>query len=383
MGTACRAHTAMPLNAFIFIGSEGRSPLEQWVMGARVATAGDLLRTLAALPEVGRCIIATHSPQLAEAHRDWPVTWDVDSRTQPFHFGRRLAALTTAYPAEAYAYFGAGCAPLLPSATLAESVAAVGRLHGPQAITNNLLSSDWLIFNCADAIRARTHRLERDNMLAPVLKFEAEVDIRSLPAEAATRADIDTPADLFALSLHPRLRQLAPGLAAFFDEQPVPVAMQALWRSAQRALSTPGGRITLIGRVSSSVWHHLESRTRCWTRVLSEERGMTASGRQAAGQVRSVVATHMWGVGPEAFFAELGEMADAVFFDTRVALAHLNAWPDAGERYASDAGQPELIGDERLRALTQAAIHAPIPVVLGGHGVVAGDLYALLDGGNF
>jgi hypothetical protein len=144
-------------------------------------------------------------------------------------------------------------------------------------------------------------------------------------------------------------------------------------------LFTPGTRLTLIGRVSSAIWQYLESRTRGWTRVLSEERGMAASGRQAAGVARSLVAAHLWRVGPEAFCAELSQMAEAVFFDTRVALAHLNVWPDAADRYASDAGQPELIRDERLRALTRAALAAPIPIVLGGHGVVAGDLYALLE----
>ncbi|MGQ0604820.1 MAG: hypothetical protein ACT4QE_24325 [Anaerolineales bacterium] len=369
----------MPLNVFIFIGREGDSSLEQWVMGARVAAAGDLLRAVSGLPGVGRCVIATNAPVLTKARRDWPVTWDVDPTAETFHFGERLAALTAAYPADAFAYFGAGCAPLLPASAIASAVAAVQRATTPHAVTNNLLSSDWLVFNCADEICARTRRLGRDNMLAPVLKFEAQVNVDSLPAAAATRADIDTPADLFALSLHPHLSQFAPELAAYLDHQPAPVAMLALWRSAQGALSTPGGRITLIGRVSSAAWQYLEARTRCWTRVLSEERGMSASGRQAAGQVRSLVAAHLWRVGPEAFFAELGEMADAVFLDTRVALAHLQHWPEAADRYASDAGRPDLIGDERLQALTRAALNAPIPIVLGGHGVVTGDLYALLD----
>ena len=108
---------------------------------------------------------------------------------------------------------------------------------------------------------------------------------------------------------------------------------------------------------------------------------MTASGRLAAGRVRSLTAAHLLRIGPPAFRAELAEMAEAVFFDTRVTLAHAGQWPAAADRFASDAGQAELIQTERLRELTAAAAAAPIPILLGGHGVVTGDLYALLESG--
>jgi hypothetical protein len=72
-------------------------------------------------------------------------------------------------------------------------------------------------------------------------------------------------------------------------------------------------------------------------------------------------------------------MTEAVFFDTRVALAHAGRWPPATDRYASDLGLPEQVADGWLREFTRAAIEAPMPVVLGGHGVVAGDLYGLVE----
>lgn len=106
---------------------------------------------------------------------------------------------------------------------------------------------------------------------------------------------------------------------------------------------------------------------------------MTASGRLAAGQVRSLVGAHLARLGPQAFFAELSGMAGAVWFDTRVVLAHQGAWPSAGDRYASDLGWVDAIQDGALRELTRAAWEAPMPVVLGGHGVVAGDLYGLVE----
>ena len=75
-------------------------------------------------------------------------------------------------------------------------------------------------------------------------------------------------------------------------------------------------------------------------------------------------------------------MAEAVFFDTRVVLAHAGRWPSAADRYASDLGLPDQIADDWLREFTRAAIQAPMPVVLGGHGVVAGDLYGLVEIAN-
>jgi hypothetical protein len=184
--------------------------------------------------------------------------------------------------------------------------------------------------------------------------------------------DIDTPADLLLLGLHPRI---GPEAAAYLRAQPQD---RSRWLSAGRILFTPGKQVALIGRVASAVWSHVEAHTQVWIRVFSEERGMTASGRQAAGRAFARRGAPR-PPGPEDFFAELCELADAAFFDTRVVLAHQRLWPSAADRYASDLGWADHIQDPFLRALTAAAGRAPIPIVLGGHGVVAGDLYALVE----
>ena len=41
--------------------------------------------------------------------------------------------------------------------------------------------------------------------------------------------------------------------------------------------------------------------------------------------------------------------------------------------------QPEKIADPFVRHFTEAAMQAPIPIVLGGHSLVAGGLYALIE----
>lgn len=363
----------MTVTALLMLGDEGPELAAQWVAGGRIAAAADAIALLQSAPDVDRIILATPNRALAEQHPEWEVHWDFDAPDESFHFGRRLAGLLAAYPTPAHLYLGAGSAPLLTTDELTRALNEVRHARAPLALANNRLSPDWMAFNCAPAVQARPERLERDNMLGYVLQTEAGVEVRGLPASAATRLDIDTPADLLLLSLHPAC---AENLSAYLRAHPHDATR---WQAAGRALFTPGGRVALMGRVSSSVWSHVEAHTRAWVRVFSEERGMAASGRQSAGQVRSLIADYLLRLGPRAFFDSLGEMVDAAFFDTRVLLAHQRRWPSAADRYASDLGQSEFIRDDFLRELTQAASAAPIPIVLGGHGVVAGDLYGLVE----
>jgi hypothetical protein len=363
----------MDATALLMVGREGPGRVAQWVATGRWAAARDAVERLYGLPGLGRVIIATPDREAAEA---WPgpaVTWDLDPPGEPFHFGRRLSQLLARYPAPAHLYLGAGSLPLLPASILAEALEGVGQSAAPAAVTNNLHSSDWMVFNCPEAAIQRPERLASDNALGWVLKTEAGVAVRSLPASAATRLDIDTPADLLLLGLHPAC---PPHLRRFLDSQPHD---SRAWVAAGRRLFTPGGQAAIIGRVSSAVWAYVEAHTQSWIRVLSEERGMSASGRQAAGRVRSLVGTLIGQLGARGFFAELSTAVEAVLFDTRVVLAHHRLWPSPADRYASDLGLADEIEDDFLRELTAAAVAAPIPVVLGGHGVVSGDLYGLVE----
>ncbi|OGD11757.1 MAG: hypothetical protein A2W20_06750 [Candidatus Aminicenantes bacterium RBG_16_66_30] len=114
-------------------------------------------------------------------------------------------------------------------------------------------------------------------------------------------------------------------------------------------------------------------------RVFSEERGMRAAGSDRSGQARSLLGYHLQEVGYERFFQELAEMAQAALIDSRVILAHLKAHPSRADRFLSDLGRHEEISDPFLRQFTEAAAKAPIPVLLGGHSLVAGGLLALIE----
>jgi len=54
-------------------------------------------------------------------------------------------------------------------------------------------------------------------------------------------------------------------------------------------------------------------------------------------------------------------------------------WPTEVERYAADLGMVDDIADPFLRDFTQAINEAPIPVLTGGHALVSGGLWTLLE----
>jgi hypothetical protein len=150
-------------------------------------------------------------------------------------------------------------------------------------------------------------------------------------------------------------------------------------RQAAEVLVTPAKQIIIAGRVPQSTWAYLESKTLCWMRVFSEERGMRASGRLSSGLVRSLLADYLALVGFERFFHEMGDLADAMFLDSRVMMAARGSWPSPADRFYSDLRRPNDIADPFLREFTAAALDAPVPVVLGGHSLVSGGLLALID----
>ena len=135
----------------------------------------------------------------------------------------------------------------------------------------------------------------------------------------------------------------------------------------------------LAGRVSSWVWRRLEANIPGQTRVVSEERGMRASGREARGEVRSLLGLHADVVGPSGIIRAFEQVCDAAFIDSRVLFAHRGIALERSERFASDALLPELVNDSWVRELTEAAASAKIPVVLGGHSLLSGGVWALSE----
>jgi hypothetical protein len=365
------------IGAVILIGPGGDSRQERLVYRALQASVLDLLDVLNA-QGIHPVILA--GPDLGWLPDTLPVIRDMDR--EPFHFGERLAGLIERYDLSPVIYFGAGSTPLLGRDMVdllhgllyQSAYAKDSRIPAHIALTNNLHSSDWVgISHAADAVSI-IRRVERDNSLAWMLQENWAFDVRVLSGMyPASSMDLDTPADLAVVRQHPlcpmRLKETLRD--PLLDRIPVEPILDIMARD--------GSRVALIGRVSPLAWQALSKATQCWIRVVSEERGMVASERMARGEVRSLLGTLLELLGPKPFFEELAQMADAAIIDSRVLMAASGHYPGNAARFASDLLLPDEIEDPWLREFTAAAAQAPIPVLLGGHSLVAGGLYALAD----
>lgn len=351
----------------------GRSRAEAWLARGQSAAAADLVRMLAHLEGVGSiyALSAELEDQAMLADLGAKV---LDGDQERFDFGRTLAQFSELRGGDRMAYFGGASAPLLSAETISEAFASVRQSDHPLAVVNNLHSSDWIILNQSRALGRLIGRLPSDNQLGWVLSHEAGFQVESLPPSAETRADIDTPADLLLLQDHPRLAHALKEVLASAPE----VGIERVDR-LRRLISTPGETLGIIGRASSHVWSELERHSSIWVRLFVEERGMLASGRASRGEVRSLIAMAVEEWGPERFLEKMKELVGGLIWDTRVWMSHRGAWPTPADRCASDLGWVDDVSDPALRRLTQAANEAAIPVVLGGHGIVAGGLYGLIE----
>ena len=363
----------MPDRLALLMFVRGRRPGPRWMeeMDAiLLAAARDTLDRAVGLFD--RLIVATPDRAWGESLRDLDVDVDLDPADTPFHFGARLAEIVVRHRLDSVLYTGAASAPLLTRADLA-SIAQAARASDSVIIANNIHSTDWAVIAPANAVVRVADRLQVDSALGWVVSREAGLLARVWPRSPTSLLDIDTPLDaLIAVRCSGAGRKLRAAVVA------------SKWEShrldaVEQVLAMPDRRLTLIGRVPSWSLSLLEQKAQLWVRVFSEERGMRASGRAAAGGVRSFVANYLGAAGPQHFFADLAAMTDAVLFDTRVVWAARNFWPDEPDRFASDLMMVDEIGESSLREFTRAAEQCPIPVLLGGHSLVSAGLWALLE----
>ncbi len=365
---------AKPIPAILMTPPAGESPSELWMADGRRAASLDLIRTLSKFEAIGPvfALAAEERDRAAFAAAGAEI---LEQEVSIFHFGSVLAGIVEQGRFERLAYFGGASAPLLHEPLLMQSVDVIAQAKVPSAIVNNLHSTDWAILNSAQTLLDLTDRLPVDNPLGWILEREAGFDVHALEPSGATRVDLDTPADLVLLTGHPLLGQ---EMAAFLEN--VPGELKHRIEALRKVISTPGSTLIVIGRSSADAWRQLERGTQIWVRMFVEERGMSASGRLQRGEVRSLIANWLENLGPEAFVEELSALGDAVLWDTRVWMAHRGKFPSAADRFAADLGWFDQIEDPALRRLTHAAANSSIPIITGGHGVVSGGVYALVEG---
>ncbi len=358
----------MPLPQLVmFFGGMGGSPVEDEFACALGEDTLDTLERVLDSGGVDGAILATDTPQIA-SHFSSEVRVDVDDG--PFHFGQRLAQVVRRHELERLIYLGAGSSTLMAN----DDFFSLGHYLGMawnMVLTNNRYSSDFAAFVPGKAL-FQIPLPSKDNVLPRVLHDSAGLTLQELPRTTANQFNIDTPSDLAILKL---TGHAGPRLSQWFESAEIDVSR---YETCLRLLTNPKAQILVAGRVGSQVWQYLEKETACKVRLFSEERGLRAEGRED-GKARSLLGFHVERVGSERFFAELAEMADAAFIDTRVLLAHLSKRPSRADRFLSDLGRYEEVTDPFLREFTESAVRARIPVLLGGHSLVAGDLMALTE----
>ena len=357
----------------IMLPPKGPSAAERWVAEGRLAAAQDLLARLHKTSPASSLSVLAADPEDREQLRRQGEILTAD-RSEPFHFGRELALFVEQSGLPNLAYFGGASAPLVTPEILQAAFVNVAEAREPLALVNNYFSTDWIILNHAERLIPLADRLVNDNALGWVLHHDGGFHVETLGGLAGWQTDVDTPADLLLLDGHPAL---GPNLGAFLASAPADCMRRI--HELGRIIGTPGKILTIIGRSSASIWSQLEKRGQIWVRLFAEERGMIASGRDRQGLVRSLIGQMLEAWGPQAFVDSLVSMSDAVLWDTRVWMSHRRSWASVADRYAADLGWADKVEDTGLRALTEAIIRAPIPIITGGHGCVSGSLQAFLE----
>jgi hypothetical protein len=151
--------------------------------------------------------------------------------------------------------------------------------------------------------------------------------------------------------------------------------------------------LLVAGRMSVRTLAWLERGVPSRVRALIEERGLRAASslaqrlasnpRSVPRPARTTLGMLLDTAGPEALGDICARLGDAAIIDSRVLMAHHlgpdeRAWPEPEDRFASDLLLPDRIRDRWLRALTESAVTAAIPVLLGGHTLVDGGLRLFL-----
>ena len=353
----------------LFFGRGGDSDVERWLDEIKIAIGASVLR---------RAREAGFSPILAvtadpPAVRTFAAAGAevVAPVSSPFHFGIEVQDISKKRALDRVCTIGAGAGALFSVAALR---ALREELEASEALvlSNNYYSADLVAFTPASALDV-IELPATDNPLPRRLHQQGGLSSRQLDRSAATLLDVDTPADAAVLKRHPECPEELLRLEAWEPE--LGQRIDAL----MRLVTTPDREMLVAGRVGAPVWSYLESQTACRVRMLAEERGMQAAGRDSSGDARSALGFLYKEVGPVRFFAQLGELADGMLFDTRVLFAHMGWRATGPDRFASDLFRASEIAEGPLAAFTKAAAAAKYPLLLGGHTLVAGVLWTLVE----
>jgi hypothetical protein len=351
--------------AVVFHPPSGNSQAERLVDDARSAAAQDLI---AVLRDVDLEPVLAVTPSEGEPARRPPPDAEIVEipKRIPFHFGEALKDLIRKRNADGLLYFGSGSGLLLTRNRM-KHLRRFAERDLPGAVFNNFYSCDYAAV--AGAARLLDLDLpEIDNPLGFALA-DAGIPCSTLERNAETQFDIDTPTDVLILGATTRG---GPSIRSVLDRHDL---AHPFIPNLLELLSDRSAHVCLVGRVSPRTWADIETEVACRTSGLLEGRGM----RAAANTRLPVLHQMLREDGIQSFFDRLSQACDGAVIDTRPLLAGPGPLPPPADRYASDLLQPNEIRDPLWQSFTEAAIAAPIPVLLGGHSAVSGGLYLLAE----
>ena len=357
--------------ALVFEGGQPEGGVTHQLLSVRYATCLDTIELLLSLPDhYGEVVLATNYDDLAQAAQQMGA---VIHRTDnaDFHFGRELQQLVAARQADNVLYLSGAGSPLLTREefiSIAEGLAQ----NEEYLIVNNVQSADIVGWTPGAAISSIVPP-QLDNALGYALRREAKLPRHLMPHSVGVHFDIDTPTDI-------QMARLV-GLGG----KRMQAAMEALpweldryyWLRDELTKKDRIPGIWLSGRIGGPVIQYINSSIHARLRIVSEERGMKSMGKEDA--VFSFVGSYIDSTGFDGFFRYLEQSVDIALIDTRPLFAHFKLQQTDNDRFSSDLGYWQDIEEAWIREFTKAAGEAKIPIILGGHTLILGGIWALIE----
>jgi len=336
----------------------------------RRAALLDNLEKINHVREIEQTFLVTNDPQLAgQAEAAGAKVFVNTISPGCFHLGESLKELVRRHGLRKVIYLSGGSCPLISEGDL-RGIARLLLVRDKLIYTNNTQSADMIAFTVNRDLSAAGLPAV-DNSMAWALRDYLGIEQELMPQSLGLLFDLDTPTDILILGAGPfagsHLRKVVQQLDLDYSRL----------LEAKAVLKENYQDVALIGRVGAPIIERLNSLLNTRLRVFSEERGMKALGRIESGEVVSLMGLLIEQVGVERFFGYLTRVARCAFIDSRVLMAHHHLDLSETERFLSDLGKWREIKNPWLKSFTRSAAECGIPVILGGHSLVSGGLWAL------
>ncbi|MFP3952497.1 MAG: hypothetical protein ACLFVS_00020 [Candidatus Acetothermia bacterium] len=350
-------------------GVTGDTYPEDLLNGAIVENSLDLVEMSSELDSIDLQVLVSNSDDLINRARGISPKITIEKTDDDFHFGRKLYGVIEGYGIENLLYIGGGTGLLLERADLdrmLQRIISEERI----SISNNFYSTDFFGVSPAGKMLG-TSPPRKDNLLGWKSR-DAGFKAAELERNAKTQVDVDSPGDLIPLrefgTPHKRLGEYLSSLDLHTSS----------YHTIKRQLTQPEKRLVVAGRIGASTWSYLEKNAACHVDVYSEGRGSYAVRRDEE-PIPSLLGSFFDRDDPKAVLEVLLSRGTGLLLDTRIIFNFHGNWPSRSERFWADLLRPEELKTPYLKDLTEAILELKQPVIPGGHSLVSGALYLMVD----